>query len=266
MRPDTRAFDAIRGCASIQVLLGHYALTVRDGFLVSGLHFGGESVVMLFFVMSGFIFTVAYSERAETLHANRFSFWWRRARRVLPLYWASIVLHLALKAASPSAAQCHEGDTLGSLVLEVALKVVFLQQWLPLNLDRGSVNLSLWSLSVQAWFWAAFPFLLRRMQKTRSALGTLVCVVGLWAAYVSLTALALGALSVAHERHWIHLMWENPVFVRTWLYLSVHCGARPAIELRSLSTCQWGFADVPCGVCSSPLPLEQLLTSNCRCH
>ena len=83
--------DVLRGVAIISVLIGHAwptALSVPKSLTL----FFGQFGVILFFFLSGFLMDRTYAERPQLL-----PFAIRRLFRILPMYWVSILLIVALE-------------------------------------------------------------------------------------------------------------------------------------------------------------------------
>ena len=83
--------DVLRGVAIISVLIGHAwptALSVPKSLTL----FFGQFGVILFFFLSGFLMDRTYAEHPQLL-----PFAIRRLFRILPMYWVSILLIVALE-------------------------------------------------------------------------------------------------------------------------------------------------------------------------
>jgi len=109
----------------LQVAVGHYYLFVGQGFDLQG-----GSAVTLFFIVSGFIMTVAYLPKCDTPNFDR-TFLIRRAARIFPLYWLGLAMHLPVVL---SAMDSIIDDNVGSRVIVAVgmiLDVFLLQSWLP---------------------------------------------------------------------------------------------------------------------------------------
>lgn len=180
-----RLVDALRGVAASIVAL-HHARTLFPGVdsalagVAPALAEAFEQLtrrnveaVLLFFVISGF--SIASSVRAEPLGGpgalRRYAF--RRARRILPLYWASLAL-AALVAFSvapvPDAARSWS-TLLGNLLfLQTAPGVP--GQWV----EPWAANAPLWSLSFEVFYYAAFPLLWRAVTAPATRLAVVVIV------------------------------------------------------------------------------------------
>ena len=82
--------DGVRGFAALVVLIAHSAQILLGATFLRGL---GQQGVALFFVLSGFLMTWLYAERPFN-RANLRTYAVHRAGRVLPLYYAVILVSL----------------------------------------------------------------------------------------------------------------------------------------------------------------------------
>jgi peptidoglycan/LPS O-acetylase OafA/YrhL len=159
VRPRLDALTSLRSFAALHVVLFHMRVT---GIVAGGpwwyQNFAsiGYVGVNFFFVLSGFILVYTYA--APSLEPRRF--WQARFARIYPAYIVSLIVsasyfffaarHLNLPFFSWSK---------DHLVLASILTVCLLQSWLPqAALAWNSVC---WSLSVEAFFYSVFPFVLR---------------------------------------------------------------------------------------------------------
>jgi|SRR5579862_1079243 len=182
-RPRLEALTTLRFLAAIHVILFHLKV---EGLLTGGTWFYqnfagiGYIGVNFFFVLSGFI--LVYTHAAGDLDPSRF--WKARFARIYPAYLLSLAVtapfflfalrHLDLPFFAWS--QRH-------LVLAACLTLSLLQAWIP----QGALtwNPVCWSLSVEAFFYSMFPFLLRW---TRALPGRKLLF---WIGTFSLTSLAI---------------------------------------------------------------------------
>jgi peptidoglycan/LPS O-acetylase OafA/YrhL len=208
-RPRLEALTTLRFFAALDVILFHLKV---EGILTGGpwwyQNFAGIGYigVNFFFVLSGFILVYTYG--ANDLEPHRF--WQARFARIYPAYVFSLavtapffffaVRHLDLPFFAWSGRHFA-----WALVLTLAL----LQAWIPQGaLSWNPVG---WSLSVEAFFYAVFPFLLRWV-KARSRRKLLF-----WIGGFSLISLSFSvAYIVAHpdgaakvNSREITLFWKN---------------------------------------------------------
>jgi len=137
--------------------------------------------VNFFFVLSGFILVYTYDGPALNVR----NFWWARFARIYPAYILSLIVaapffffavrHLDLAFFAWSKQH---------LVLACVLTLTLLQSWVPhAALTWNSVC---WSLSVEAFFYFLFPFLVLRGKKL-SERKLLLGLIGFWLVSLSLS-------------------------------------------------------------------------------
>jgi len=161
-RPRLEGLTTLRFLAALHVILFHLKV---EGILAGGpwwyQNFAGIGYigVNFFFVLSGFILVYTYSQN----NLGRGRFWWARFARVYPAYIVSLAVtapfflfalrHLSL----PFFAWSERHFTLATLAT-----LFLLQAWIP----QGALtwNPVCWSLSVEAFFYSLFPFLLRSVK------------------------------------------------------------------------------------------------------
>jgi peptidoglycan/LPS O-acetylase OafA/YrhL len=173
LSPNSRNFnlDVVRGLAILMVIVHHIALpfrlSLRDGLLdewlgrraVSVVSFSGYEAVMMFFVLSGFLIARRCIERYGSLDRIAWrDFYWRRARRIVPLLAVLLIVISALHGLQvPHFTINKEGQTwLGALFSAIFLHLNWYEgqtTWLPAAWDV------LWSLSIEEVFYLTFPWL-----------------------------------------------------------------------------------------------------------
>lgn len=184
MRPRLHALTTLRFLAALHVVLFHMRVV---GILPGGpwwyQNFAsiGFVGVNFFFVLSGFILVYTY----DGPNLNLRNFWWARFARIYPAYLLSLIVagpffffairHLDLPFFAWSKQH---------LALACVLTLALLQSWVPnAALTWNSVC---WSLSVEAFFYLLFPFLLLRTK--RSSEGKLFLgLIGFWLASLGLS-------------------------------------------------------------------------------
>jgi len=107
--------------------------------------------VSFFFVLSGFILTFVY----PTLDTGREvrGFWLARFARIWPAYLATFLFAFA--------ALLFEWNNLTGVA-----HLAMVQSWLPLSVFYFSYNAVAWSISTEAFFYLAFPVLIRDWART----------------------------------------------------------------------------------------------------
>jgi peptidoglycan/LPS O-acetylase OafA/YrhL len=111
----------------------------------------GYIAVSLFFILSGFILAYTYEGQIEG-RTNRLHFWEARFARIYPVYFLSLFLVFWFER---------------GLALSVRIAVLgMVQAWNPFRIEwAGAWNYPAWSLSVEAFFYLCFPFLLPWMSR-----------------------------------------------------------------------------------------------------
>jgi peptidoglycan/LPS O-acetylase OafA/YrhL len=148
--------DGLRGLAALYVVVNHVFLRAFPGYPVdrapfwAGWFIYGRFAVVVFIVLSGFSLALSPARHGWRLDGVR-AFARRRARRILPAYWAALAFSLAvawLIVAPPGQAA-------------PGAKSVFVNGLLVQNLvGAPSPNRSFWSMAVEAQLYVAFPLLL----------------------------------------------------------------------------------------------------------
>ena len=186
--------DGLRGLAALYVVLFHCWLLAFPGFPRNsgpswlGWLMYGRLAVVFFLVLSGF--SLAISAARNGWHPGGTArFLSRRAWRILPPYWAALVLSLAVAYFIVPAS--HFGPP--------TLKTVVVYGLLAQDVAMAPTpNGAFWSIAVEAELYLVFPLLLF----IRRRLGAVVLVTG-----VTLLAIARGLLAAN----------ANPVEGMNWL-------------------------------------------------
>lgn len=135
--PVLELLDFVRGVGITGVVLVH---AVRGWFGWQGVH--------LFVVLSGLVLGYAFAQRDG---ADWPAWFRRRARRILPTYWATALAGAAVLLTFPEAVR--PGETAGSL-LRADLTLTRNLAWRTMF---GPVNASLWFVPLLAGLYLAFP-------------------------------------------------------------------------------------------------------------
>ncbi|MFD8810851.1 acyltransferase family protein [Streptomyces sp. NPDC059627] len=194
VRRQVRGLDGLRGLAALYVVLFHCWLYTFPGYprssapaWLGGLMFGRLAVVF-FLVLSGFSLAISPAR-----HGWRTSgigeFLRRRAWRILPPYWAALVLSLVVSWFVVPAS--HFGPPTGATVLVYGLVA---QDMVTAPTPNGAF----WSIGVEAELYLLFPLLLFVRRRWGAAI---------LAACVTLPVVALGLTAPG----------ANPVEGDNWL-------------------------------------------------
>ena len=120
-----------------------------------GIFFGGAEAVMLFFLLSGIVLTLAYGDTLNFVPAKRF--WAGRLARAVPMAWLSVLLLLpvGVQRMKVCARPHYRWDLSATevLTLQTVTQLLFLESWLPLDIDNGMMNQPLWALGTFGIFW-----------------------------------------------------------------------------------------------------------------
>jgi peptidoglycan/LPS O-acetylase OafA/YrhL len=157
----------------------------------------GYIAVSFFFTLSGYILAVSYLPR----RVSKRQFWWARFARIYPLFLLTLLVDapqylagVAKQIGYPSAVRVVLEKLMGNMLL--------LQAWAPALRSMDWPN---WSLSVEAFFYLAFPFLLSGVARLKipvlAAAGALSYVAG------------IGIVTVAlHSHTSLDVLKFNPLF------------------------------------------------------
>jgi peptidoglycan/LPS O-acetylase OafA/YrhL len=200
--------DLVRAVA-IGVVLGVHFFRFTRAQVVSGptiQHFiarcfgHGYYGVTIFFVVSGFLIANSSFERlsATGLCVRAFPFYLRRATRILPLLWLSVLLGAVALAAIPRGAFGFEeifaekGAIFDPAFWGSILTFGFNWERIAVYAPTGDGGWGLhwdvlWSLAVEEQFYLTFPVitvLLGTVGRLRAIMGTIVLCTMLWRAYL----------------------------------------------------------------------------------
>ena len=178
--------------------------------------FPGQFGVTLFFFLSGYLITTLLRrEKERTGRIDFGAFYLRRAVRILPPLYITILFVLGLNAA---------GVIPRMKLWAVPFDLLFLSNYFPLS----SIPIGLWSLAVEEHFYFGFPllflFLARRLSFASCALVFLgLCAIVLGVRLVEVQRVA----DIQQVNFWTHTrldsilfgsvlaLWNNPVADRT---------------------------------------------------
>lgn len=174
--PHHAGLDAVRGLAATAVVLVHvYQLFLLGGHVQSWAR-AGDAGVSVFFVLSGYL--ICASVVRDPAFSRR-TFAIRRAARILPAYYVSLVIALVLVDATPLFTTGGRAD--------VAAHLVLLHGLFPGM--RYSINGVWWTLTVEVLFYALIALVAGVLRTAR----------GGWIVVGAMVATALA---------WRHLVWS----------------------------------------------------------
>jgi len=216
-----RALDGIRGLAIIFVMLVHFNIVIPDSNIairsMKVMFSFGWVGVDLFFALSGFLITGIL---LDTRKANNYfsAFYARRVLRIFPLYYAVLIVILAVAAALRD--RPHDLP----LVADQKLYFLYLTNWLVLWKGQWGPNIlgHFWSLAVEEQFYLIWPLCVWLLNSQRLAKVT----VG-----ASVTALFVRIFWVAHTGTSVAIAIATVTRMDTLL-----CGALAAILFRQAQT------------------------------
>jgi peptidoglycan/LPS O-acetylase OafA/YrhL len=179
--------DGIRGLAALYVLVYHIFLRAFPGKLAehaplwaAGFRYGRFAVVV-FIVLSGFSLSVGAARAGWRLNGIR-TFARRRARRILPPYWAALLFSLLMTWF----VQAQPGWAVPNL-RSIAVNGLLIQDIAA----APTPNRSFWSIAIEAQLYVVFPLLILTVRRVNAAA---------MLALVAAPVLILGILGAAHDR------------------------------------------------------------------
>lgn len=151
------ALTGIRFFAALAIVFHHLSDFgfQTPGAFASTLHMG----VSLFFVLSGFVLAHVYPRLQGPAELKRFFV--ARFARIWPGHIAALVLLYILLMGQPGLL----GTGQDTFVLGLA-NIFLVHAWIPLDQFFFGYNSVSWSISVEVFFYLAFPFLISRLHAT----------------------------------------------------------------------------------------------------
>ena len=179
--PHLRALTSLRFVAAFGVLLVHFGQSLLPWLPAFGDNFvaHGGNGVSFFFILSGFILTYTYGDRAEAGSLNLAEYAKSRFARIVPMYVFALALGtpLAVLHARATGLSLPPGYLAGFF----ATKLTITQSWYPPFVSSPAWIVAGWTLAVEATFYALFPFLvpiLARLRRT-TLVPAMITLVGL---------------------------------------------------------------------------------------
>ena len=174
--------DGLRALAAIYVMLHHARLTVfysdrqpdrSEGLLIGWLGYG-HFAVDLFIVLSGFCLMIPVVRENGVLAGGITSFFKKRARRILPTYYAALVISVVFATTILS----HKIGTIWDLSLPVTKMGIVAHLLLLQNIHRSmEINSVFWSIAVECQIYLLFPLIVmawRAIGWQKTAVATIV--------------------------------------------------------------------------------------------
>ncbi len=227
MRLDS--LTGLRFYAALIVVIDHTLAALFPGaWLTKAFSLGGVGV-SFFFILSGFVLTWSRDERQGAHH-----FWRNRFARVYPLHaltWlgAGLIILAGDESVSVPAA-------LAALLL--------IQSWSPDPDVYFAMNGPSWSLSDEAFFYAAFPFLAPRV--LRRSKDFLIRAIPLAVVGVAMGTLAMHVL--LPQGTTVTYLYINPVY-RIWEFVfGIALAALMRSGLSRVPSLRWAVAAVVAGL------------------
>jgi peptidoglycan/LPS O-acetylase OafA/YrhL len=183
--PPLNALTSIRFFAAIHVVIYHLNVgqyfpnaPLFDNFVASG-----YTGVTLFFILSGFILAYNYDRMKSPK-----DFWISRFARIYPVYLLALLVGFAFTFLPRTPHPNH-------IAVRFVASLSLLQAWY--GPFASSFNAPAWTLSVEAFFYALFPFLLVGIRRTGRRLFVSLCFVYLAILCIPLVLMRLPAIHSA---------------------------------------------------------------------
>ncbi|MEP2987604.1 MAG: acyltransferase [Parasphingorhabdus sp.] len=175
-KPDLRALTGLRGIAAWFVVLYHIRVGM-SGFLpepIMSFLAKGYLAVDFFFLLSGFVMWLSYSERFKSSGYGYFlPFYWRRIARIWPLHLAIMVGTIAFVLLLITT----DRTTMGYPLNELPLQILLLQNWGFTS--ELAWNHPAWSISTEMAAYLVFPILAVTIRWNNFSSSVLLGLVGL---------------------------------------------------------------------------------------
>lgn len=148
MKPNN--FDLTRLLLATTVMLVHIAVVTRQPEFRLLLHLDSHGAVEGFFTISGFLIFASY-DRCKSLR----EYLVKRARRILPAYWFSALLCIAIAVAFTHS--WHVGTFLAAYLTFLNFLVPGVAGVFSGNPDTAAMNSPTWTLKIEVAFYAIVP-------------------------------------------------------------------------------------------------------------
>jgi peptidoglycan/LPS O-acetylase OafA/YrhL len=273
------ALDSLRGLAALYVFLGHtiHQVAVDETqipkiirVIFRSLDFGAYAVV-LFIVLSGFCLMLPIIRNNGVIKGSIKNFFFRRAKRILPPYYATLLISigLALTILNKPVGNLWDGS------IPITLQGTFTHIFLIHDIFRSDIfqsNPSLWSIAVEWRIYFLFPLIVLSWKKWggwKTSLGALGVSYTIFAIlsqfsffnseppgpslhYVALFCAGMLAAEISFsETEWNRQLRKNipwSLVAAVFFILAV-----PASGIRYMRGISWILADLSAGVTSMAL-------------
>jgi len=151
------ALTFFRFLAATIVIIFHFGKSTDIAKSLNPFILSGSQMVTFFFVLSGFVLMIShYHKPTETLQ----KFYLSRVARIVPLYMIALFIMVYFEFGREN-----------SNTMAMILSISFLQSWFPPY--ALSYNIPGWSLSVEAFFYLTFPFIIFVIKHSKIQIATL---------------------------------------------------------------------------------------------
>lgn len=147
----------LRFVAAFYVFLFHWNIhwpLASEGTFVDRFISQGAVGMSLFFILSGFVLAVRYSNTDFALKNYLYS----RFSRIYPIYFLAALVTLPWLFSTLSALQSTSANEHFGALFLVVTNIFLIQAWFPQTFDFWNNGAS-WSISVEAFFYVMFPLL-----------------------------------------------------------------------------------------------------------
>jgi peptidoglycan/LPS O-acetylase OafA/YrhL len=169
-----RPVEPLRGIAALAVVVHHSWRQAFTAPIFPLAYWLGDWGVALFFVISGFCIhlPVAAKRRAGAKAGTDWAkFFRRRSRRILPTYYAALVLSAAVDCFAPI------GNSGRPSMTDLTAHALMIQVWYYPFFH--SINMVFWTIAIECQFYLAYPIYLKMRQKFGGSLPVLLIIAGM---------------------------------------------------------------------------------------
>ena len=183
------SLQTLRFIFAICIFLHHFY--VADNSLFPQ---GGDVGVSFFIILSGFVMSLGYYNKAASLLLNRKEYMIKRFIRVYPLHLLCLLFYLLINLS----------DLTPTSFLRLTPNLLLLQSWIPKESIYFSGNAVSWCLSDLIFFYCLLPFIIRAISITKKRnIALIACFLGL---------LYFIALLVIPESYAHAFLYISPIF------------------------------------------------------